>query len=74
MGVWEGLGLGDGEAEELGAEILLPLQREHGLGRLHRMGLGAGGLAGLRELSNQRAPIFRVRRPRRCGPQPIMYS
>ena len=30
---------------------------------------GAGGW--LTELSNQRAPIFRIRRPRRCGPQPI---
>ena len=44
-------------------KILLPLQREHGFGRLHRM----GGLAGLTELSNQRAPIFRVRRQRPRG-------
>ena len=36
---------GDGEADELGAEILLPLQREHGFGRLHRMGLGGAGWA-----------------------------
>ena len=34
------------------------------LGRLHRMGWGGWGRLGLTELSNQRAAIFRVRRPR----------
>ena len=43
--------------------MLLPLQREACFGRLHRM----GGLAGLTELSNQRAAIFRIRRPRPSG-------
>ena len=41
-------------------------------GAVAQNGLGGGLGAGLTELSNQRAPIFRIRRPRPAavGPQP----
>ena len=52
------------------------IPKTHGSGPVAQNGLGAGAGAGLTELSNQRAPIFRVRRPRpsSCGAAANKYS